>query len=201
MSEQAQTAVDHRRVIAERNAAGILDATERLLARGTGLNMRGIALEAGISRPTLYAHHRTIAEIVEAAVERAAIASLTAFEAARLDEGPAGAALERMLETSWGRLARFDALARGAAEHLTPRALHRSHEALIAPLAALIERGRRDGAFRTDLPTAWLVTLYFSLVHGAVEHVRTHGLEREPALEMLTATVRELFAARGNESA
>ncbi len=45
--------VDHRRAIAERNAAGILDAVERLLQRGSSLNMAAIAAEAGVSRPTL----------------------------------------------------------------------------------------------------------------------------------------------------
>ena len=124
------------------------------------------------------------------------VASLGAFEAAELDAGPADEALDRMVATSWGRLVRLQALARGASEHLTPSALHRSHQAMVAPLSALIERGQRDGVFRTDLPVDWLVTLYLSLVHGADEHARTHRVSRERALEMLTVTVRDLFAAR-----
>ena len=189
------TAVDHRRAIAERNAAAILDATERLLGQGASLNMRAIATEAGVSRPTLYAHYKTIADIVEAAVERSVVQSLAAFEAARPEDGRADEALARMLAASLSQLARFDALARGAAEHMTPGALHRTHEAMMAPLHRLIDRGRRDGTFRTDVPADWLLTLYFSLVHGADEHARTHGLERERALELLTATAGELFAA------
>src|SRR5918911_554671 len=134
-------AVDHRRAIAERNAAGILDATERLLERGESLNMRAIAAEAGVSRPTLYAHYGTIADVFEAAVER------------------------------------------GAGEHLTPGAVRRTHAVMMAPLQGLIERGRREGAFRTDLPTDWLATLYIALVHGADDHARAHRLDREQALE------------------
>jgi AcrR family transcriptional regulator len=53
-----EAVVDHRRATADRNAAAILDATERLLERGAALNMRAIAAEAGVSRPTLYALHR-----------------------------------------------------------------------------------------------------------------------------------------------
>jgi AcrR family transcriptional regulator len=189
--------VDHRRAIAERNAAGILDATERLLARGEPLNMRAIANEAGVSRPTLYAHYKTIGDVFEAAVERAVAGSQAAFAAARLEDGPAAAALERMVAASWGQLARFDAVSRGAAEYLTPGAVHRTHGAVLAPLHGLIERGRREGAFRTDLPAEWLGTLYLALVHAADDHARTHGVERERVMELLLTTVRDLFGAHG----
>ena len=187
--------VDHRRAVAERNGAAILDATERLLGHGTPLSMVAIAAEAGVSRPTLYAHHRTIAEIVEAAVERSVVASLAAFEEAEPERGPADAALARMVAASWSRLAHFQPLARGAAEHLTPGALHRTHEAMMAPLHALIARGRDDGTFRTDVPADWLLTMYFALVHGADEHATTHGLDRTAALELLQRTVADLFRA------
>jgi TetR/AcrR family transcriptional regulator, mexCD-oprJ operon repressor len=192
-----EPAVDHRRAIAERNAAAILDATERLLAQNTALSMVAIAAEASVSRPTLYAHFKSISDIVEAAVERSVNASVAAFEAARPDAGPAEAALPRMVAASWGQLARFDALARGAAEHLTPGARHRTHEAMMTPLHALIERGQHDGAFRTDLPADWLVTMFFTLMHGADEHARTHDMPRDGALEMLTRTMSELFAGPG----
>jgi AcrR family transcriptional regulator len=188
--------VDHRRAIAERNAAGILDAFERLLARGAAVNMASIAAEAGVSRPTLYAHYGTIADVVAAAAERVVAQSMAAFEAARLDEGPADEALDRMLEASWGQLARFHGLVRVAMEHLPPGAMHRTHHAMMAPLQALLERGRRDGVFRTDLPVAWLQTMYVQVVHGADEHAATHGVSRESALGLLRTTARDLFAAR-----
>jgi AcrR family transcriptional regulator len=161
-----EPALDHRRATAQRNAASILDAAERLLARRTPLSMVAIAAEAGVSRPTLYAHYRSIAEIVEAAVERSVVGSLAAFQEARPEDGPADQALLRMAEASWRQLERYEALARGAAEHLPAGAAHRSHGAMLAPLQALIDRGRREGAFRTDLPADWLVSLYFALVRG-----------------------------------
>ena len=197
MSVPMASKTDHRRAIAERNAAGILDATERLLARGTSLNMAAIAAEAGVSRPTLYAHYRTLGDVVEAAVERTVVASTAAFEAARPQEGPATEALGRMLEASMSRLAGFQGLARVAADHLEPGAVHRSHHAMMRPLEDLIERGRREGAFRTDVPAAWLQTMYFSLVHGADEHAATHGVSREEALELLRTSALELFTAQG----
>jgi TetR/AcrR family transcriptional regulator, mexCD-oprJ operon repressor len=191
--------VDHRRATALRNAAAILDATERLLANGSTLSMAAIASETGVSRPTLYAHYRTIGEVVEAAVERAVLESMAAFEAARPDAGPADAALERMLATSWDQLARFQSVARGALEHLTPAAVHRAHEAMMRPLHALVDRGRRDGVFRTDVPAAWLVSMYFSLVHGAEEHAGSTGVPREQVRKLLLTTARDVFLSPRRE--
>src|SRR3954454_9110617 len=110
--------VDHRRAIAERNAAGILDALERLGEHGAAVNMAAIAAEAGVSRPTLYAHYKTLGDVVEAAVERSVLASMAAVEAARPQDGPADEALERMLEASWGQLATFQPLVRVAPRRL-----------------------------------------------------------------------------------
>src|ERR671928_210307 len=141
-----EAAVDHRRATAQRNAASIVDAAERLLARRTPLSIVAIAAEAGVSRPTLYAHYRSIPEIVEAAVERSVVASLAAFEEARPEDGPAHEALLRMAEASWQQLGRYEALARGAAEHLPAGAVHRSHQAMLAPLQALVDRQRHRDA-------------------------------------------------------
>ncbi len=191
----SRTTIDHRQATARRNAEAILDAAERLLARRTPLSVVAIAAEAGVSRPTLYAHYGSITEIVEAAVERSVVASLTAFEQAQPEDGAADQALLRMAEASWSQLGRYAALARGAGEHLTPGALHRTHEAMLAPLAALIERGRREGTFRTDVPAEWLLTLYFALVHGADEHAATHHLDRAEALRLLQGSLTVLFTA------
>lgn len=188
--------VDHRRAIAERNAAGILDALGRLAERGAPVTMAAIAAEAGVSRPTLYAHYKTLPEVVEAAAERIVEASTAAFEAARPQDGPADEALDRMLGASWGRLAGLQGLARVGREHLPPGAVHRSHAAMMAPLEALISRGQRDGVFRADLPAAWLRTLYFQLVHGAEEHAATYGISRDEALELLRTSARDVFLAR-----
>ncbi len=192
----SQPAADHRRATAERNFAAILDATERLLARRITLNMAAIATEAGLSRVTVYAHFKTLSHVVEAAIERAVNASLAAIEAAELDTGPADEALRRMISASWDRLASGEALARAAAEHLSTEHLSRTHEPLMAHLRKLLKRGQGEGVFRTDLPAEWLVTTFYALVHGAHDHARTNGIERPEALQMLTATMSELFTAR-----
>src|SRR4051812_33792351 len=186
---------DHRRATAERNAGAILDAVERLLNRGEPLNILALAKESGLSRPTVYAHYKTIGAAVEAAVERTVERSTEAFAAARPEEGPPREALARLVAASWGQLVGSEGMVARAREHVSPGAQHRTHGALTAPLAALIERGRVEGAFRTDLPADWLLTLYMSLLHGAADHAAVHDLPREEALALVTRTIGELYSS------
>lgn len=187
---------DHRRATAERNAVAILDAAERLLTRGEAVTMVAVAGEARLSRPTVYAHYRSVGEIVEAAAERTVAASTAAFAAARPQEGPAGEALARLVAAAWHQLAGSEGLVRRGAEYVSEGARHRTHGALIAPVAALAARGRAEGAFRTDVPVDWLVTMYLALVHAAADHAAVHATPPDEALRLLQRTVGELFSAR-----
>jgi AcrR family transcriptional regulator len=187
---------DHRRAAAERSIEAILDATERLLAGRTPLSMVALASEAGVSRPTLYAHFAGLPEVVEAAVERAVATSVAAVHAAEPGAGPADEALDRLLAACWTHLARQDALANAAADHVRGDRLHRAHRPLLMVVTELIERGRREGAFRSDLPTDWLATMFYAVLHAAADHARSRRVKRADALAMLTTTVRDLFAPR-----
>lgn len=191
-----EPAIDHRRATAERNGAAIMAATERLLAQRKSLNMAAIATEAGLSRPTLYAHYATIGEVVEAAVERAVGEAAIAVDAAAPETGPAPEALTRMIEASWNKLAGLDDLGRAVAEHLSSEHVHRTHAPLMKRLAALTERGREDGSFRTDLPVVWLVTSFYALVHAAHDAAHVDRMSRPDALEAVTTTIQDIFAAR-----
>jgi AcrR family transcriptional regulator len=193
MPEQA---LDHRRAVADRNGAAILAAAEQLLADRKQLTMAAIAMQAGVSRPTLYAHYATIGEIVEAAVNRAVNDATEVIVGAELEDGPPTEALTRLITTAWGHLASLDALGRGAAEHLPAKFLHRAHAPLIEHIGGLVSRGQSAGEFRSDLPTEWLVRSYFALVHAADEYARGAKIDRDVALEQLIRSIQDLFAAR-----
>src|SRR4051794_20580419 len=186
---------DRRRATAERNAGAILDAVERLLVRGEPLSVLALAKEAGLSRPTVYAHYKTVGAAVEAAVERTVERSRAAFAAARPQDGPPAQALTRLVAASWGQLLGSEGMVARAREHVSPGAQHRTHGALTAPLAALIARGRADGAFRIDVPADWLVTMYMALLHGAADHAAVHDLPREEALALVTRAIGELYSS------
>jgi hypothetical protein len=64
---------------------------------------------------------------------------------------------------------------------------------MLAPLQALIERGRREGSVRTDVPADWLVTLYVALVHAAQEHAAGRGADRTRTLALLQVSLTDLL--------
>ena len=182
-----------REALAERNAEAILDAAERLLARGQQTSVSALASEAGLSRPTVYAHFPDRRRVLEALVERTVRQAMATLEAAEPERGPALAALQRLLATGWEEIGRHEAIGVAAAGQLNAEAMRRSHESARAVIRRLVERGRREGAFRSDLPTGWLITSSLALIHAAAEEVRAGELDAQAALDVLAATVTELF--------
>jgi TetR/AcrR family transcriptional repressor of mexCD-oprJ operon len=190
----AEPTTDHRRATAERNLAAILDATERLLERGAALNVAAVAAAAGVSRVTFYAHFAGLDALLEAVVQRAVGHAAQAFERADLESGPPEEALDRLLAAGWERLERHDAVARAAALHLSSDAMARSHVAAREPIRRLIERGRREGAFRTDVPTDFLVTVAQAVIHATGDEVRAGRLDRAAAAAALASTLQASLA-------
>ena len=187
--------VDHRRAVADRNRAAILEAVGRLLGNRQPLNMAALAAEAGVSRPTLYAHFKTLSEVLEATVEQVVLDTVGTVEATEPDQGPAEEALLRMVEASWQKLASVEALATGAAEHLSTEYLHRAHAPLMSITLGVIQRGQREGSFRTDLPPQWLMRAYTALIHAADEMARGHGPSRKDSLAILKTSLLDLLRA------
>jgi AcrR family transcriptional regulator len=183
---------DHRRATAERNVTAILDAAERLAGERRTITMAAIASGAGVSRVTLYAHFNKLQDVLSAAVVRGVAAAMETLEAAHTAEGPADGALTRMIDASWLHLARQDALARAAAEHVPQQPLQLAHQPLLAHLRGLIERGQAEGVFRTDLTADWLVQVIYTVFHAAADHARTHRIEPADARDMVQTTIRDL---------
>lgn len=186
---------DHRRATAERSVAAILDAGEALLARGAASSMSAVAAAAGVSRVTLYAHFPTREALIEGVVARVVERAKVALAEARLDEGPALAALDRLTAIAWDHLDRGGGIARSAADVLTPAAMERAHATLHEPIGALIRRGQASGEFRDDLTAGWLLATYFALMHAAGDQMRAGALASEDAVGVLQPTLRSVFAA------
>jgi AcrR family transcriptional regulator len=195
------SAPDSRRVIAERNLQAILDAAERLLQRGEQPSISAVATEAGVSRPTVYAHFPDRRKLLQALVERTVKHAMAVIEAAEPDRGPAADALQRLIASSWQQVAGHDEIARAAAHELSADAMRQAHETARSVIRQLIERGRKDGSFRTDLPVSWLVIASLALVHAAAEEVRMGHLDAETAPNTLTLTITDLLRGVGSPSA
>ena len=84
---------------------------------------------------------------------------------------------------------------------MTPEAVARTHRAAHQTLGALLERGRADGSFRSDLPISWLVTTCIAVIHACAGEVRAGRVEERDAVRILTTTILGLFAGRGQEPA
>jgi TetR/AcrR family transcriptional repressor of mexCD-oprJ operon len=190
-----EPATDHRRATAERNVEAILDAVERLLERGGEPTIVAVAGEAGVSRVTVYAHFATREQLLEAVVERAVQRTSEALDAVEPERGPPLEALHRVIEVGWRDLDRNHAIAQAAGELLTPEALRRAHRVAHRRVRKLVDRGRRSGDFRTDLPAEWLVTSFHALIHAAGDEVRAGRMRAGAALEALRTTMSDLFGA------
>jgi TetR/AcrR family transcriptional regulator len=137
-------------------AAGIAEFAEKGLA---GARVDEIARRAGVNKQLVY-HHFGNKEALYAAVLEQVYAAIRAEEQAmRLDRLPPLEAMERLIGFSFDYLLRhpeFVALLndenRQGAPHVggSPR-LRRMQSPLIALLAETLERGGRDGVFRTDM--------------------------------------------------
>ncbi len=201
MAGIATPTVDHRRATAERNVEAILDAAQRLLERRVRPSIVAVAREAVLSRVTVYAHFSTKEELLEAVVARSVRAATAALETAEPEQGPPLEALERVVAAGWREVARHEAIRQATAEELSREAARRTHEPAAAVVSRLIERGREEGAFRTDLPAQWLLMSFFALLHAAADEVRARRIGAKAAAAALTTTVTELFAAQRNLSA
>ena len=192
----AEGGASWRRTIADRNVQAILDAAEELIHGRAPVTIAGVATAAGVSRVTVYAHFATADAVLEAVVERAVRHAATALAAAHPADGPAEEALERLVTIGWRELGRHDAMAEAAAAMLSSHAMSRSHEAAHHAVAELVERGRRDGTFRVDMPTSWLVTCLFAVMHACADEVRAGRLAAAEAERVLVTTIRDLFTRK-----
>jgi len=189
----AQRTTVYQREVAERNIEAILDAAEELLRSQGHASISAVAAQAGVSRVTVYAHFPAWEALLEAAVVRAVRRTMTALESVQPDEGPPVEALDRMLAATWQHLARYQAMAAATAELLNPEAVTRTHQAAHRTIGALLERGRADGSFRSDLPAGWLVTASIALVHACSDGVRAGQIDEQDAVHILSTSIRDLF--------
>jgi AcrR family transcriptional regulator len=189
----AQRLTRYQREVAERNVEAILDAAEDLLRTQGYANISAVAVLAGVSRVTVYAHFPTWEALLEAAVERAVRRTMTALQSVRPQDGPPVEALDRVLAAAWQHLAGYQAMAAAVAELLSPEAVTRTHQAAHETIGALLERGQADGSFRTDLPAGWLVTACIALVHACSDQVRAGQIDEHDTVRILITSVRDLL--------
>ncbi|WP_027940572.1 TetR/AcrR family transcriptional regulator [Amycolatopsis taiwanensis] len=181
------------RADAQRNRAAILQATVDTLRKDPDASVAQIAAEAGVGRMTLYGHFPTRPELIEAAL----IDSLDRGDAVLRDvdlEGDVREAFSRLITVSWVLVDQSRALLAAAQKELPPGRIRELHEKAEATHRDLLERGQREGAFRTDLPVSWLLTTTHVVIHGAADEIAAGRLTSEDAPRFIDTTLQAAFA-------
>jgi hypothetical protein len=113
-----------------------------------------------------------------------------ATRSAEPERGEPVEALERVLRATWRQLGQFHGLLALITARLSAEELHRRHVPVLDQLEPLIERGRRQGAFRSDLPVTWHLAVLRAIVHAASAEIRAGRLtEVEAEAAMLSTAI------------
>jgi TetR/AcrR family transcriptional repressor of mexCD-oprJ operon len=182
-----------RRADAEHNMARILDAAADCLSRSATASVGEIAQAAGVGRVTVYGHFPSREALVEATVvwllEQGDVVQ------AGLDlTGDPRQALRTLIESSWRLMADAGAVLEAAQAALSPGRIRELHVKQAQRLEELIRRGQAEGAFRTDLPPAWLVSVLHYVLKGAAAEISGGRLDPADAPRFIVATVLAAFA-------
>jgi AcrR family transcriptional regulator len=185
-----------RRADAERSVAAILDAAREALASDPDTSMAEIARRAGVVRATIYVHFPTRTDLLDAVMDHAVAQVAEATRAAEPARGEPVEALERVLRATWRQLAQFDGLLALNTARLSAEELRRRHLPVLDQLEPLIERGQRQGVFRSDLPLAWHLAVIRAIVHTASHESRGGRIPEEQAETAMLTTALNAIATR-----
>ncbi|MEV1129714.1 TetR family transcriptional regulator [Agromyces sp. NPDC049794] len=172
----------------------ILAATSTALHKDPDASVAAIAAEAGVGRMTLYGHFTSRAELIEAALVESLERGEQVLSEVSID-GNAADAFSRLVRSSWSLLDRSRGLLAAAQRELPAARIRDLHEASEARMRSLLERGQREGAFRSDLPISWLLATTHVVMNGAAEEISAGRLRLGDAPGFIDATLRAAFAA------
>lgn len=187
-----EMADQERRADARRNIAAILDAAEACLATNPDASIGEIAAAAGVGRVTLYGHFNSRPALVDSVFTRVVARADRALDAVDLTGDPRQA-LARLIRSSWAVINRSRALLVAAQRALPPERIRDLHEGPMRRVLELLERGRTEGAFRTDLPEPWMVATFYSLMHAAADEIAAGRLAGDAAGDLLATTLLSAF--------
>ncbi|MEV4706070.1 TetR/AcrR family transcriptional regulator [Actinoplanes sp. NPDC049316] len=184
-----------QRADARRSIAAVLDAAVALLGGKPDASMDEIAVAAGVSRQTIYAHYSSRDALLHAVTRHITAEVAVKLSGLDLDSGSAVEALGRWIGASWTLLERYPVLLTPAI--VTPDGDEQErHEPVTGGLIRLLERGRHGREFDPAMPTTWYLAAIIGLGHAASQEVLAGRMTpdeagaafRESAIKICRAT-------------
>ncbi|MEO3808065.1 helix-turn-helix domain-containing protein [Sphaerisporangium sp. B11E5] len=185
----------NRRADARRNRIAILDAAVRLLDAQPDASLDAIALAAGMTRQTIYAHFPSREHLMAAVVDRITEEAVAAMDAAEPDVGPAADALMRVLQAGSRTAERYPALTRRIGSlPVTPQADQERHAPVADRINRVIRRGQENGEFDNRLPSDWLAAVIVKIGHAAGEVADAGRMSPAEAADALRTVMLRVLA-------
>ncbi|MGI5164582.1 TetR/AcrR family transcriptional regulator [Spirillospora sp. CA-253888] len=176
-----------------RTRRAILDAAVTTLSTTPTASLGDVAAAAGVGRTTVHRYFPERADLLKAIGAHVLEQVGEATDRARLDEGPAAAALERVcqeyFEISRGLTLMFEN------PQLVDWEGWEEDTAADRALLDLIARGQAEGDLDPELPPEWVQQTLWALLYTAWEHVRERGASKHAALSLCLRTLRKALAA------
>jgi AcrR family transcriptional regulator len=184
---------NRRRADARRNVDLIVAAATSVLSERPDATMDDIAVAAGVTRQTVYAHFSSRDALIGAVFESIMAEALTTIADAHLDTLAPTAALRHFLDISDEIVRRYPIMLQpsvvppGAGGHEDP------HAPFAAVLERITKRGQRAGEFDRHVPARWLVSATFALTHAASNQVVAGHLAQARAADILRDSVLRMY--------
>ncbi|MDV5143806.1 TetR/AcrR family transcriptional regulator [Streptomyces sp. SBC-4] len=175
-----------------RTRLAILDAAVSLLSTDHTASLGDVAEAAGVGRTTVHRYFPERSDLLAAIGADVRERVATATDRARLDEGPAPEAMERLcleyFELGDRLMLLYDVpqfIAWSGIEEETPADL---------ALLALVRRGQEEGTLDAGVDARWLPEVLWAMLYTAWLQARDRGTPRHTALSLCLHTLRKATA-------
>lgn len=172
-----------------RTRRAILDAAVAVLTADSTASLADIAAAAGVGRTTVHRYFPERADLLAALSRSAWEQVATATERARLADGPACEALDRLCQEYFD-LGQMLMLVFNDPQQYTTAEWDTCGPADQA-LLDLVERGHRDGSIDARLSPLWVQNVLWSMLYSAWQYTQDTSSSRHQALETCLYTLRK----------
>ncbi|WFE95325.1 TetR/AcrR family transcriptional regulator [Micromonospora sp. WMMD987] len=177
--------------VRSRTRRAILDAAVTLLIQEPAASLGDVATAAGVARTTVYRYYPERTDLLTAIVADVEEQLEAAAGRARLNDGPADAALERLCSEYFGLGDRLRLL---EAPHMADLVDWEQEHEYDRALLRLIERGQSDGDFDRGVEPKWAQHVIWALLYAGWQHVTEDRAAQHQALTKVLHTVRRALA-------